>query len=71
MAQTKSDWILREIAKVDKDNVRSALKVASEHVNDGGMMVIIEYILKLQDEVHVLRRAKEFTDGWEDSPKSV
>lgn len=71
MAQTKAGWVLKEIAKVDKDNVRSALKVASEHVNDGGMMVIIEYILKLQNDVHVLLRAKEFTDGWEDSSKSV
>ena len=71
MAQTKAGWVLKEIAKVDKDNVRSALKVASEHVNDGWMMVIIEYILKLQNDVHVLLRAKEFTDGWEDSSKSV
>ena len=52
MAQTKAGWVLKEIAKVDKDNVRSALKVASEHVNDGGMMVIIEYILKLQNDVN-------------------
>ena len=57
MAQTKAGWVLKEIAKVDKDNVRSALKVASEHVNDGGMMVIIEYILKLQNDVHVFLRA--------------